>query len=205
MPAIGHLAVGLATARIGGRPERRPRLVWLCGLVARAYLPDLDVIAFKLGIPYHAPWGHRGAAHSLGFALILGALLAAVGRLSGWFPASVGILGGLVMASHGVMDTLTDGGLGIAVFWPSLERTLFCSLDAYSSRSNRSRHVLLPRPLRDRTRTDSLLSPFHARRVVAKEEMPLSCLDLTKGQVAVDFVNTPVPCHFELALGKDFR
>ncbi len=118
MPAIGHLAVGLATARIGGRPRSLPRLVWLGGLVALAYLPDLDVIAFKLGIPYHAPWGHRGAAHSLGFALIFGALLAVVGRLSGWFPASVGILGGLVMASHGVMDTFTDGGLGIAVFWP---------------------------------------------------------------------------------------
>jgi inner membrane protein len=118
VPAIGHLAVGIVSARIGKRPKKIPRFVWIVGLVALAYLPDLDVIAFKLGIPYHATWGHRGAAHSLGVALILGALLAIVGRLSGWFPASVGLLGSLVMASHGVLDTLTDGGLGIAVFWP---------------------------------------------------------------------------------------
>jgi inner membrane protein len=121
------LAVGLVAARIGKRPKRLPPFVWLVGLVVLAYLPDLDVIAFKLGIPYHAPWGHRGAAHSLGFALILGALLAVVGSLSGWFPASVGILGGLVVASHGVMDTLTDGGLGIAVFWPFSNERSFAS------------------------------------------------------------------------------
>jgi inner membrane protein len=30
----------------------------------------------------------------------------------------MGIVGGLVTASHGLLDTLTDGGLGIALLWP---------------------------------------------------------------------------------------
>ena len=32
---------------------------------ALSLAPDLDVIAFRFGIPYSAPFGHRGAAQSI--------------------------------------------------------------------------------------------------------------------------------------------
>ena len=34
-------------------------------------IPDVDVVAFKFGIPYESQWGHRGFTHSLVFALCL--------------------------------------------------------------------------------------------------------------------------------------
>jgi inner membrane protein len=49
-------------------------------------------------------------------------LLAAAFRLPGWLA---GILAALVPASHGVLYTLTDGGLGCALFWPFNNERLF--------------------------------------------------------------------------------
>ena len=37
---------------------------------ALSLAPDLDVVAFRLGIPYSAPWGHSGAAHSIFIARV---------------------------------------------------------------------------------------------------------------------------------------
>jgi len=118
MPSIGHVAVGLAVARLERKPEAIGMNAWRVGLVALSALPDLDVIGFALGIPYAAPWGHRGAAHSLAVAGLCGLACAAGAR--GWRAGAVrmGIVGGLVTASHGLLDTLTDGGLGIALLWP---------------------------------------------------------------------------------------
>jgi len=38
-------------------------------------IPDADVLGFKLGISYGDPFGHRGASHSILFALVLGTSL----------------------------------------------------------------------------------------------------------------------------------
>jgi inner membrane protein len=125
MPALGHLAVGLGAARVRPGPPHVPTAAWAALLVALSYLPDLDVIAFRFGIPYHAPWGHRGAAHSLGFAALVGLVLlglAPLARLPRWPTA---LLGTAVMASHGLLDTLTDGGLGIALLWPFSHERFF--------------------------------------------------------------------------------
>ena len=68
MATVGHVAVGLAVARAynGGRQPRWPvAAAWS----ALALLPDADVIGLPLGIRYQAPFGHRGATHSLVFAL----------------------------------------------------------------------------------------------------------------------------------------
>ena len=46
-------------------------LLW----AALSFLPDADVIGFGLGVRYEDPWGHRGATHSLMFALALGTTL----------------------------------------------------------------------------------------------------------------------------------
>lgn len=84
-------------------------------------LPDADVVAFALGIPYDHVLGHRGLSHSLAFAALLG--LAGGGLLfwlssSDWSLLSVAGLLAVISASHGVLDALTDGGLGVAFFAP---------------------------------------------------------------------------------------
>jgi inner membrane protein len=86
--------------------------------VLASLLPDLDFIAFSLGIPYGAPFGHRGAAHSFAAAFACGVLGSFVARVCGARAAPVGATVFLVTASHGLLDTLTDGGLGIALLWP---------------------------------------------------------------------------------------
>ena len=89
MASIGHVAVGLAAARWRHkRVPETPRLtVAMIALSAWSLAPDLDVIAFVFRIPYDHPWGHRGATHSLSFAM-LAALL--VGTLARWWSTRRG-------------------------------------------------------------------------------------------------------------------
>jgi inner membrane protein len=100
---------------------------WAFLLVVAACLPDVDVIAFSLGIPYHAPFGHRGAVHSLVFAALGGVMFALAARPLGLPPFRVGVIVAAVMASHGLLDTLTDGGLGVALLWPFSETRYFAT------------------------------------------------------------------------------
>lgn len=125
MPSIGHVAVGLAVARGVPRPERLRPIAWAATCVALADLPDLDVLAFRLGIPYGAPWGHRGAVHSLAFAALCTLAVALLARADRLPVGRVALAAGLALGSHGVLDTLTDGGMGIALLWPFTARRLF--------------------------------------------------------------------------------
>jgi inner membrane protein len=115
--AMTHALVGLGLGKcFTGR--RMPLLFW--GLAAGlAALPDLDVLAFKLGIPYESPFGHRGFTHSLLFAFLLGVPLAFLTyrRLRAPFLDLAGFFF-VVIASHGILDAFTNGGEGIAFFWP---------------------------------------------------------------------------------------
>jgi len=132
MPSLGHLAVGMAAGRVWTelqrpKPERSNFKVLARSMVAFSALslaPDLDVIAFHFGIPYSAPFGHRGAAHSILIALVLATVAAVATRLrpdqvgSGHNRNRLWLLSAVVAISHGLLDTLTDGGLGIALLWP---------------------------------------------------------------------------------------
>jgi inner membrane protein len=85
---------------------------------ALSFLPDADVVGFLAGVQYGDEWGHRGATHSFAFALAVG-VVAGVAALAVRRPAiRTGIAATLVVASHALLDTLTDGGLGCALFWP---------------------------------------------------------------------------------------
>lgn len=122
MPTIfTHAVVPLALAVAAGR-ARIPVKLAAVGVVF-AMLPDADVAAFKLGIAYEDTWGHRGATHSLVFAgLCAGALSLAwkdARSLAAWAFLT------LAMASHGLLDTLTDGGLGAALWWPFSDARIF--------------------------------------------------------------------------------
>jgi inner membrane protein len=126
MPTIaGHALVGWATAR-GASPALDRDFVKPLAVAAAllAVLPDLDVVSFGLGIPYAAKLGHRGFSHSLAFAAV-SALVGYVGlrwhrrRRGGAGPgALVYSLLFVAAASHPLLDMLTDGGLGVALFAP---------------------------------------------------------------------------------------
>lgn len=97
--------------------EAVSRRLLAAGVVASA-LPDLDVVAFRLGVPYAANFGHRGFSHSLAFALavaVVGAGLASLLHSTRWRTFWFLFL---AAASHGILDALTNGGLGIAFLWP---------------------------------------------------------------------------------------
>lgn len=118
MPSVlTHAVVGLGLSEILMGPSPTPLLTGFSMALAAA--PDLDVLAFPLGIPYGSFFGHRGFFHSLFCALLAGLAVAGLSwpvlRLPWWQ------LGGyffLVIASHGLLDGFTNGGLGIAFFSP---------------------------------------------------------------------------------------
>ena len=120
MASVGHLAVGMAAARLyhaNSRSQRVPAssmLFWS----ALSFLPDADVVGFAVGVRYADAWGHRGATHSLAFSLALGIVVGAAALLIRRPAVRTGVTASLVLASHPLLDTLTNGGLGCALFWP---------------------------------------------------------------------------------------
>jgi inner membrane protein len=96
-----------------------PLLFWTVA-AALAILPDIDILAFNLGIPYDDPLGHRGFTHSLFFAFVASAAatlltLKQFAVLRWW---SLWAFFFLATAAHGFLDAFTDGGRGIAFFAP---------------------------------------------------------------------------------------
>ena len=124
MPGLGHIAVGVAAGRlhVDGAAGRRRLAAAMTGFAALSVLPDADVIAFAFGIPYDAPFGHRGAFHSVAAGLLLGLLVGLTDRRR---PLRTALLASLVAVSHGLLDTLTNGGRGIAVLWPLSDERFF--------------------------------------------------------------------------------
>ncbi len=142
MASLGHVAVGLVAGRLwtgfrgeqGGDPRDSTSLVRaVVAFSALSLAPDLDVIAFRLGIPYDAPFGHRGAAHSVFAAVALASVAALATRLTpeqtggGQARLRLWLLCAAVATTHGVLDALTDGGLGVALLWPLSNRRYFAA------------------------------------------------------------------------------
>ncbi len=124
MATLGHVAVGLAAGR--HRAGERPPGASMALFTALALLPDVDVLAVSLHVPWRSPLGHRGALHSLPVAALVALLVAALAagparsRLRTFATALA------AMGSHGLLDAMTDGGLGIALWWPlSTSRSFF--------------------------------------------------------------------------------
>jgi len=117
MASLGHVAVGLAAARTYGEGHRlhwRSAAAWSL----LSMLPDADVIGFSLGVRYEDPWGHRGATHSFAFAVIVGLAAGLMARRFKRPGLRTALFAAVVLATHPLLDTLTDGGLGCALFWP---------------------------------------------------------------------------------------
>lgn len=127
MPSfLTHPAIPLAITFGLGRGV----ISWrLCAVgVAAAILPDLDVLTFHFGVPRGAEFGHRGFSHSILFAVVIALIGASFFKFmdskflrSFWFLLVSTI-------SHALLDTLTTGGLGVALFWPWSPERVFAPI-----------------------------------------------------------------------------
>jgi inner membrane protein len=122
---FGHLVASTALGK-AFFPQQAASWPMLLLAGASAFLPDADVLAFRFGIAYGSQWGHRGWTHSLVFALAWGLLVTwffyrkrkDFWPIAAWMVAST--------ASHPLLDMLTNGGRGVALWWPfRLDRLFF--------------------------------------------------------------------------------
>ena len=124
MPTIlTHPAPILALGAALGFRRLSPRLLWVAAFCT--ILPDFDVIGFRLGVPYADLFGHRGFSHSLLFALLcggIGFLSAPLLRCRRWLAFVVIFV---AVASHIALDAATNGGLGVAAFYPFSDARYF--------------------------------------------------------------------------------
>jgi inner membrane protein len=123
MPTIlTHAVVPVAIGLGLGKHIVSPRLI-AAGMVASIF-PDFDVVAFRLNIAYADALGHRGASHSLVIALLLGVIALTCARRLNTTRLAAFIFVAVSAFSHGLLDTFTNGGQGVALWWPfSQERT----------------------------------------------------------------------------------
>jgi inner membrane protein len=123
---ITHPVVPVAISSLFPRQSLSPAVV-IAGAIC-SVVPDFDVIGFSLGIRYGDMLGHRGLTHSILFAAVLGALLTF--RLAE-HNARARLLVFIFLVSstlsHAILDSLTNGGLGVAFFAPFQNERYFFS------------------------------------------------------------------------------
>jgi len=128
MPTIFSHAIFAAVT--GKAFVRKQVSFWFWLLTALcAIVPDGDVIGSAFGIPFRSMFGHRGFTHSIVFALLFGSFVALfVNKYlqTGLTRAKLIVYFSLATFSHPLLDMLTDGGPGVAIFAPfSAERYFF--------------------------------------------------------------------------------
>lgn len=118
---MGH---GLAAYTISKVAAYKSSKLLIVLAIISSVLPDADVISFHFGIPYEAPFGHRGFSHSILFAVIWALILAfSFGKTKKQLYFLVVFFSTI---SHGILDAMTTGGKGIGFFIPfSYERYFF--------------------------------------------------------------------------------
>lgn len=128
MTLIGHAALG-ATMYGALRPHAtttrwglsRKALLLCCLLLPM--LPDADA-GMHFFVKYGHDFGHRGASHSILFAVVFGLLLAWLLQRFGTAEKTRRVLGqmtlvfSLLMITHGVTDAMTTGGKAPSLLWP---------------------------------------------------------------------------------------
>jgi inner membrane protein len=127
MPTIiTHGFVGFV---FGKSSEVKKNWLFWSLIIFCSIIPDADVLAFKLGIPYGNAFGHRGFSHSIFFALLISIFVVLIFYRTmprftkSWW--SLLLLFILVTISHSILDAMTDGGLGVAFFAPFSNQRYF--------------------------------------------------------------------------------
>ena len=131
---VTHLIVGSSIALPFCHPSTTASSVRPWAFVVSAGLlsvfPDLDV-AYMHWVPYNAFLGHRGFWHSPFVGALISAMLAVfvgvlVRNISSRAVLLLAAIWTVAYASHPLLDALTDGGLGVMMFFPfSTERFFF--------------------------------------------------------------------------------
>ena len=142
---ITHPIIPLA-ASAGIGLKRVPIRAVLAG-VFLSVAPDLDVISFKLGIPYSHMLGHRGLSHSLLFALSMAVFFTSILRVRENSRNAVFAFLFISAVSHGLLDAVTNGGLGIAFFAPFSNERYFLPWQVLQVSPIGIRSFLTPRGL----------------------------------------------------------
>lgn len=122
MPSIfSHAAAALALGQ-ASTEEKMPARFWVLTALC-AMVPDVDAISgFAFRLRGDSMFGHRGLTHSLTFALLLSLLVVRLAfpktktfSQRWWLLVTYFFV---VTASHGLLDMLTNGGSGVALFAP---------------------------------------------------------------------------------------
>src|ERR1043165_8612256 len=121
MPSIfSHAAAALAIGKVSSDEQRALRFWGLTALCAM--LPDVDILSFSFGVERGSIFSLRGLTHSLFFALVLALSVVSLAfRERKAFTRRWWLLVLFFFrfaASHGLLDMLTNGGSGVALFAP---------------------------------------------------------------------------------------
>ena len=117
---FGHGLVGYTLLKV---VKQKTSVLLLSFTILSAVLPDIDVLSFKFGYPYHHPLGHRGFTHSILFAVLWAIFMALIfgkQRKFLWFFVLF-----FATLSHGLLDAMTTGGMGVGFFIPFNQERFF--------------------------------------------------------------------------------
>jgi inner membrane protein len=125
MPTIFSHAIFASAIGKAYTAEPMPLRFWVLTATA-AMLPDIDVLGFAFGVRYDSLFGHRGLTHSITFALLVGLVAGTFAfgkRTTKPRRLQLVLYFTLVTLSHPLLDAMTNGGMGVALFAPfSAER-----------------------------------------------------------------------------------
>jgi inner membrane protein len=128
MPTIFSHAIFASAVGSAYVSEPMPPRFWVLTATC-AMLPDVDALGFAFGVRYVSLLGHRGLTHSIAFAVVVGLIVGRFGfgkRQTKLSTLQLILYFTLITLSHPLLDALTNGGLGVALFAPfSMERYFF--------------------------------------------------------------------------------
>jgi inner membrane protein len=118
MASFGHVAIGMACGRAYSDERELAKKAAIVFSVI-SLLPDADAVGFLFGIKYADSLGHRGATHSILFALFVGLASYVFAQRKKLRVNRTAAFVTLIALSHPILDTMTyGGGLGCALLWP---------------------------------------------------------------------------------------
>jgi len=125
MPSLlGHAAAGLAiTTAFHG--DKLPRRTWALAAFC-AMAPDLDWFVSLLDMHRGHVLNHRGAAHSFFAAGLIATAVFLLAFRKEQRRGAVWLCLTIAAVSHGILDALTSGGVGVALFMPFSETRWAC-------------------------------------------------------------------------------
>jgi len=124
---FGHIWAAIAISPLYYKKTAIVKLL-LLGMVCTV-IPDIDVIAFDFGIPYEHLFGHRGFTHSIFFSFLFGLFITFTfypkERKNTKMFLALFIFFFLCTLSHALLDAMTSGGKGVAMFAPFYNERIF--------------------------------------------------------------------------------